>query len=192
MKYLFVLFLILLANNKLVSQIDSIRVYDWNEVSKADPDSILGLSFSKLKLTYLPTELANFKNLKILDLSKNKLTELPDFIGDFSQLELLDISKNALNIFPIEICKLSKIRILIANRNTFDKIPECIGYCLDLERIDLWDTPVMSFPNSIVDLKKLNEIDLQGVKYGPTFQSNFQKKIPRVKVLFDSPCDCME
>jgi hypothetical protein len=50
----------------------------------------------------------------------------------------------------------------------------------------------MSFPNSIVNLKKLNEIDLQGVKYGPTFQSNFQKKIPWAKILFDPPCDCME
>jgi Leucine-rich repeat (LRR) protein len=117
---------------------------------------------------------------------------LPDFIGDFKKLEYLDISKNEFSVFPNEFCRLNNLKFLIANRNTFDKIPECIGFLTELEMIDLWDTPIKDFPVSITHLKKLKKIDLQGVKYGPTFQKQFKESLPWVTIEFDPPCDCME
>ena len=107
-------------------------------------------------------------------------------------MEKLDISKNEFAIFPIEICKLSNLKILIANRNDFDKIPECIEFCSKLEIIDLWDTPIANFPQSFSSLKNLKKLDIQGIKYGPTFQKEFQKKLSWVEIKFDPPCDCME
>jgi Leucine-rich repeat (LRR) protein len=104
----------------------------------------------------------------------------------------LDISKNEFENFPIEICKLSNLKILIANRNYFDKIPECIEFCSELEVVDLWNTPVSSFPEAFFSLKNLKKLDLQGVKYGPNFQKEFQKKLPGVNIKFDPPCDCMD
>lgn len=192
MRTLFVIFLLITNKNFCFSQVDSVKIYHWSELVNVDPDTIYGVSFSKMKLTELPARLEQYKKLRILDLEKNRLTQLPDFVGDLNNLEILNVSKNELSVFPVEICRLSSLKSLILNRNTFDQIPECIGYCAELEMIDLWDTPVMTFPGSLQQLKSLQVIDLQGVKYGPTFQKDFQKKLPGVKVKFDPPCDCME
>lgn len=192
MRKLFVILLLISSEFNCLSQTDSIIEYKWNELISVNPDTIYSISFEKMKLTELPIELADFHNLKYLNLGKNKLSNLPDFISDFTLLEKLDISKNELQIFPIEICKLSNLKVLIANRNFFDKIPECIGYCTNLEFIDLWDTPVGSFPKSFLNLKKLQNLDLQGIKYGPTFQKEFQQSLSWVIIKFDPPCNCME
>lgn len=192
MRTVFAIFLLFTNEFFCFSQEDSIKVYHWTELLQANPDTIYGVSFSKMKLTELPEELGLYKNLRFLDLEKNRLTELPFFVGEFSKLEVLNVSKNDLIIFPVEICKLSSLKKLILNRNSFDQIPECIGYCSKLELIDLWDTPVMNFPSSLQNLKMLQTIDLQGVKYGPTFQRDFRQKLPAVTIKFDPPCDCME
>lgn len=192
MRKLFVLFLLVLFKINCLAQVDSIVEYNYAEVTNANPDTIFSISFERMKLTELPPDLVRFHNLKQLNLSKNRFTDLPEFIGDFINLELLDISKNELENFPVEICKLSNLKILIANRNLFDRIPECIGYCTKLEKIDFWDTPIANFPQSFSSLLNLKTLDLQGIKYGPTFQKNFQKTIPWVAIKFDPPCDCME
>jgi Leucine-rich repeat (LRR) protein len=192
MRKLFGICLLLLYSWIGFSQSDSVKVYNWSELGNADPDTIYGISFSKIKLTEVPEDLAKYRNLKILDLSKNKLTSLPQFIGDLNSLEELNLSKNDFEVFPVEICKLTNLERLIANRNPFDNLPECIEYCSKLEYMDLWETPISSFPNSIVNLKSLKEIDLQGIRYGPTFQKEIKKKIPWVTIKFDPPCDCME
>lgn len=82
MKKLLVLFL--LHVNYIVSFGQRITVYEWSDVIKSNPDTIYGISFSKMKLTSLPDELKRFHHLEFLDISKNKLTLLPDFIGDFA------------------------------------------------------------------------------------------------------------
>jgi Leucine-rich repeat (LRR) protein len=192
MKKLFVVSLTLLLSNALFSQEPGLRIFSWEEAKGASPDTVYAISFSKQKLTTLPDDLARFANLKHLDLGKNKLDALPDFVGTFSKLDYLDLSKNELSVFPVEICRLSSLKVLVINRNTFDQIPECIGYLKDLEELDLWDTPVMNFPTSLTNLKNLKRIDLQGVKYGPTFQKQFRESLPWVKIEFDPPCDCME
>jgi len=192
MKTLFVICILSLVDLIGFSQTDSLTIYNWSDLNKYNPDTIYALSFEKLKLEEVPKDLAKFKNLKYLDLSKNKLNDLPDFIGDLSSLETIDVSRNKLLNFPVEICRLLQLKKIIANRNLFEIIPECIGYCSELEVLDLWNTPINSFPESISNLKKLKELDLQGIQYGPTFQKNFQSKIPWVKIKFDPPCDCME
>lgn len=192
MKLRYAIIFLLCISSKAIAQIDQARVYTWEEAQFANPDTIFKISFSKSKSESLPSELSKFKSLTYLDLSKNKLNELPEFIGDFQKLEFLDISKNDFNIFPVEICRLSKLKILKANRNEFDRLPDCIVYCSELEEIDLWETPIMKFPDDLNKLEKLKKIDLQGIKYGPTFQKQFKERNPKILVLFDPPCDCME
>lgn len=192
MRKLFVLFIYSLISLAFFAQNDSIKVYNWSDLKKYDPDTIYALSFEKLKLEKIPKELEKFKNLKYLDVSKNKLMDLPDFIGNLTNLEYIDISKNKFSIFPLEICQLSKLKVFKSNRNHFESLPECIGFCTELESIDLWDTPVSTFPVSFQNLKNLKELDLQGIKYGTKFQKEFQNQMFWVKIKFDPPCSCMD
>lgn len=192
MKRSFVLLLCLVLNCYAFAQTDSLRMYRLPELEHANPDSVFYISLSREKQTEVPSIIAKFTKLKVLDLSKNKLTELPDFIGNLTDIEVLDLSKNELSVFPNEICRLSNLKTLIINRNAFDQIPECFGYCTKVELIDLWAVPIAHFPQSMDQLTALKVIDIQGVKYGPSFQQALRKRLPWVNIRFDSPCDCME
>jgi Leucine-rich repeat (LRR) protein len=168
------------------------RVYNWEEVQSANPDTIFGISFEKLKLESVPPELARFKQLKSLDFQKNKLKEIPDFISEFPYLEKLNLEKNLMEYFPIQICRMKSLTHLILSRNYFESVPECIGMVTSLVYMDFYDTPIRHLPQSIENLKNLKEIDFSGIKFSPTFQKSWIARLPNVKVIFDAPCDCME
>lgn len=192
MKKRFALFCLLINSFWGFNQEHTLNIYSWEQVKNANPDTIFGVSLSKLKLEKLPEELAKFTKLEYLDVSKNKLKELPAFVGVLSELKVLDISKNEFAVFPVEICKLTHIQQLIANRNTFDQLPSCIQYCSELMSIDLWETPVSTFPESMLLMKNLKSIDLQGVRFGPAFHKDLQAKFPWIEFKLDPPCDCMK
>ncbi len=192
MKKRFALFCLLINSFWGFNQEKTLNIYSWEQVKNANPDTIFGVTLSKLKLEKLPEELAKFTKLEYLDVSKNKLSELPAFVGDLSELKVLDISKNEFAVFPVEICKLTHIQQLIANRNTFDQLPTCIQYCSELMSIDLWETPVSTFPESMLLMKNLKSIDLQGVRFGPAFHKDLQAKFPWIELKLDPPCDCMK
>ncbi len=191
MRRLFVLFSIVTIN-LVLGQDDIIRVYTWEEAQAANPDTIVGITFEKLKLESVPPELERFKNLKILNLQKNKLTEIPDFITEFKQLKTLNLEKNLLEYFPIQVCRMKHITHLILSRNYFENVPECIGELTSLVYLDLYDTPIRILPQSLENLKNLKEIDFSGIKFSPSFQKSWTARLPNVKLIFDAPCDCME
>ena len=194
MKIQFAIIFLLSLNSHLWSQLDSnqVVVYEWEVAKFANPDTIYGISFAKLKLDQLPAELETFKKLRTLNLEKNKLTEIPDFIAEFKELEELNAGKNKLETFPVQICRMTSIKRLILNRNNIETIPDCIQYSSELRYIDLYDCPLKGLPNTLTELKHLEEIDLSGIRFSPVFQESWLKKLPNTKLVFDAPCDCMD
>jgi len=200
MKWTFALIFLLTCSTLLFAQapdlwkteLDAVKVYTWEEVKSADPDTIYGISLAKLKLEELPSELAKFKKLRVLNLHRNKLTKLPDFIGDFQELEDLTVSRNKLELFPLQVCRMPTIKRLALSQNFFENLPDCIGFSKELRYLDLFDTPIRSLPNSLTQLKRLEEIDFSGIRFSPTFQEKWIGLLPNVKLVFDAPCDCME
>ena len=78
------------------SQESEIKVYHWEELPISyNADSIIGLSFSKMKLTSFKVDLAQVRNLKVLDLSKNnnriKVLDAQKSINDLHQ-EIITIT----------------------------------------------------------------------------------------------------
>lgn len=187
----FALIFLLTSSAFAFGQESPVVIYEWEEVQQASPDTIFGLSLSKLKLTELPEEVKKYKYLKELHLQKNKLDRLPDFITDFEYLEVLNLEKNELEIFPLQICRMNALKRLSIGKNYFEQIPECIGNVQTLEYIDLIDTPINKLPESLVTLKNLQEIDFTGIRFSPNFQESWTKLLPNVKLVFDAPCDCM-
>ena len=192
MKTPFVLIFLLACSFPLIAQSDTIKVYTWEEAKSASPDTVYGLTFSRMKLTQLPEELANFKQLRILNVEKNKLEKLPDFIAEFKYLSELNAGRNKLVYFPIIICRMPTIQNLILNRNSFEVVPECIEYARELRYLDLYDTPIRSMPGSLIELKHLEKIDFTGIRFSPQFQEKWIARLPNVELVFDPPCDCMK
>ncbi|MDX2362078.1 MAG: leucine-rich repeat domain-containing protein [Crocinitomicaceae bacterium] len=193
MKAIFVLFFLLISNIFCWSQeTPHVTIYSWEEVMDADPDTILGLSLAKMKLTELPEELARFESLQILNLEKNKLIVLPDFITEFKNLKELNLGKNRFDNFPLPLCRMPSIERLILNRNHFDRFPLCIEGMKALKYLDVYDTPVVKLPSSLENLDHLEEIDFSGIRFSQKFQDSWIARLPEVNLIFDEPCACMD
>jgi hypothetical protein len=81
----------------------------------------LGLYINKL--TVLPDELFNLRNLRSLSLNHNNLSILPKNIKKLTNLHTLDISHNNLTVLPDEIGNLTNLIILNFSNNKLTTIP---------------------------------------------------------------------
>lgn len=172
---------------------ESVATYRWETIANdINPDTVISLDLSKLKLDSVPEALGKFKNLRYLDLGKNKLTDLPAFFSDFQQLEVLILEKNRIEIFPLVICQLKALKHLNFNRNLIARVPECIEYASALEYIDFYDTPIRELPESFARLSNLKKVDFSGIRFSPSFQQKWKTALPNVELIFEEACDCME
>lgn len=194
MKNTLVLFLLLiLCKISFAQSTASIRIYSLDEARKVEnKDLILGLQLRKNKLTELPEEIYQYKNLKVLDISKNRLRSVPMEINQFTQLEELNAGKNRLPICPIVICSISSLKVLKLNDNPIQNLPECIQYLKELEHLDLFQTRIESFPTTLVELHNLKIMDVRGILFGPRFQEHWKLLMPQTFIDFDLPCNCLE
>lgn len=194
MRKIFGIILLLSAPLSVFSQLpDSVVTYHWEELPEQfDPDTIISLSLSKMKLDSLPAKLSEFKNLQHLDLGKNKLTSLPPYIVEFKSLKTLNLEKNRFEIFPLVICQLVNLESLILNRNTIERVPDCIEFASNLVYIDFYDNPIRHLPESFERLKNLKKVDFSGIRFAPSFQERWIRRMPNTEFVFEVPCDCME
>jgi len=190
MKQLFALIFLCLSFHNF-AQLNHGKVYLWNEVKNANPDTIQAVSFEKLKLDSLPKELWNFTRLTYLNLEKNQLTFLPDELKLLNQLTELNISKNKFTFLPLIICQLPNLRKLNASRNRIESIPNQIENCSHLTFLDLYDNAVEDFGLGIFNLPELKTLNIEGVMYGTNFADDLKRKLPNVRVLLDPPCKCL-
>jgi Leucine-rich repeat (LRR) protein len=193
MKYRLALFSVLFLSNLLFAQATvSYKIYSLDEARKVDKDSVFGLQVRKKKLTEIPQEIFQYKNLRYLDVSKNKLKSISMEINQFIHLEEFNAGKNRLTICPIVICSIPTLKVLKLNDNPISNIPECIQYLTDLTVLDLFQTRIESFPVTMVELKNLKIVDVRGILYGPKFQEHWKLLMPQTFIDFDLPCNCLE
>lgn len=170
---------------------DSLKIYRWEQVQKASPDTIFAIDASKLKWEQIPEKLYSFKNLRYLNLTKNKLTTLPLEMGVFKSLKTLDATKNNIES-ALVICQMPKLQRLHLARNKITSLPACTGFLTDLKVLDIWDNPLNHLPQELKNLKKLEAVDMRSIMLGPAFQRDWQESMPQVKWYFDPPCHCVE
>jgi hypothetical protein len=76
------------------------------------------LHLAKNKLTSIPPEFGQLRNLRWIYLQQNQLTSIPHEMGQLLNLEHLYLSSNQLTPIPSEIGQLQKLRALDISRNT--------------------------------------------------------------------------
>ena len=166
------------------------KVYTSMAMALQNPDSVFILNLSKKKLSELPQEIKQLKNLQKLDISKNKLKELPAFIGSLAGLIELDASANNLEKIPAEIGYLKNLKRLNLNRNVIDSLPVEIGQLSNLEYLEMWDNELEYVPDAIKNLRNLKVLELRGILFEKEEQNNIQNLLPDTKIYFSPPCNC--
>ena len=97
-----------------VDSVEELRRYA-NDPDLARLVTEVNLRFKRL--TTLPKEIGNLKNLKWLDLKGNKLTTIPKEIGNLKNLKSLGLIENELTTLPPEIGNLKNLKDLWLDSN---------------------------------------------------------------------------
>ena len=195
-KFLISISLIVLTFNAKAQLLDSIALdsvptFTLQKALKQDPLSVYKLSLKKMKLTEIPAEVLEFKNLQVLDIRGNKFKLFPKKITTFKYLQELDISVNKIEIVTKELGELIHLKKFIANSNRIVSIPPEIKYLKKLKLLDLWGNDIGALPYEIHELETtLEEIDMRVILMSNAEHKKIKSLLPNTKIRFSKSCSC--
>ncbi|KAK7095159.1 E3 ubiquitin-protein ligase LRSAM1-like [Littorina saxatilis] len=108
---------------------------------------VLDLHGNELKT--LPDNIGCLERLQILNLEGNKLKKLPDSIGNFRNLQTLNVKSNRLKELPESICDLQMLRLLDVSDNEITELPRRLACVRTLETI-LLDAENFKYPRNSI------------------------------------------
>jgi Leucine-rich repeat (LRR) protein len=123
------------------------------------------LQLRSCRLSSLPAEIGQLKNLRSLDLTGNRrLSSLPAEIGQLKNLQSINLSYNRrLSSLPAEIGQLKNLQSLDISGSSLSKLPPEVGQLKNLRSLDLsYNRELSSLPVEIGQLKNLQSLDLSG------------------------------
>lgn len=171
--------------------LDTVPTYTLTRALKQDPLKVYKLNLKKLKLSEIPEEVYQFKNLNVLDISKNKLKTFPVRIGEFEYLQELNISGNKIEIVTKELGNLVHLKEFSANQNGIVSIPPEIKNLKKLKYMDLWGNDLGSLPIEIKELRNtLLEIDMRVILMSKREHEKIKSLLPNTKIKFSKSCNC--
>lgn len=166
-------------------------IYTLAEARHISPEQVFRLDLKKAKLTELPKEIYQFKNLRYLDVSHNNLTEIPLKLSTLTQLEYLDFSSNTITTVSDDIKQFTALKILLLNHNEIVTLPAAIGALTNLTELHLWGTLIVNFPSSFILLKDtLKTIDLRFVPMTRIEHKKWKKALPFTNIAYSLKCNC--
>lgn len=125
---------------------------DTNRLSELPPQigqfkNLVGLGLFKNQLETLPTQIGELTNLTGLGLVDNSLKTLPDEISALTQLVDLDLADNDLSSLPGSMSALTGLKRLILNNNRFRVMPEVLQGMDGLEGFTIIDNGINTLPD---------------------------------------------
>lgn len=122
--------------------------------------SSLIMQAPKLKNKELPVDLAEFDQLKTVEITNAKLTALPAFVSNWTALETASFTRNQLKELPREVAGWTGLKALHVGANKFTEFPAVIEKLPLLEELDLSNNKLTHLPESIQTLKHLKKLNL--------------------------------
>lgn len=107
------------------------------------------------RLSVIPKEFWNLKNLKSIDLGGNLLFNLPKEIANFNFLKTLYAINSKIIKIPQEIGQLQFLEELNLHSNNIESIPPEIGNLKNLKFLNLANNLLTDFPPEILQLSSL-------------------------------------
>ena len=112
-------------------------------------------------MTFLPSDIGNLSELRVLVCSGNIIDSLPAEIGNLTSLQKLDCSSNRITMLPATIGNLVNLTTLDLRHNRIALLPPEIGKCAELELLQLWGNNLTELDEAVVKLPSLKELYLK-------------------------------
>ncbi len=146
---------------RLVTQLN-MKEYEsfCKECVETEQGRIVILDLSEKKLTSFPSDLSDFRFLKVLNLRSNRITTLPSKIQYLKDLERLDLGENQLESINQSLGTLSNLKNLDLSANKLESFPSWTQEMPSLTNLDLSKNRLTTILNSIGLLKNLIVLDL--------------------------------
>jgi len=106
-------------------------------------NSVCSLNLGLQNLTYIPSEVFELKNLRILRLDNNQISVIPPEIKNLNQLTHLYLYNNKLTRLPPEITELKQLQHIDLGKNQFTRFPEQLDSLKKLRFISLEYNPLV-------------------------------------------------
>jgi internalin A len=142
------------VEDQAVSAIVTVRLEDAERTGKC--------ILSRLGLTTLPPEIAQFSSLQTLRLDGNQLTTLPPEIGQLTSLQDLRLDGNRLTALPPEIGQLTRLQTLRLDGNQLTTLPPEFGQLAGLQDVRLSSNQLTALRSEVGRLAGLQGLRLDG------------------------------
>lgn len=134
-----------------------------SKIRIAIEDDLDEIDFSYSKISILPIEIREAKQIRYLNLTGNDLTSLPESIGELENLEELIVRKNQLTELPKSLVNLKELIGIYASENNIKEFPTIINKIPSLTEIELSHNKITEIPKNL-KLPLLNFLALDGNK----------------------------
>ncbi|KAF2402630.1 hypothetical protein EJ06DRAFT_348549 [Trichodelitschia bisporula] len=168
---------ICLASRLTMLDVSNNRLEQLEHAQLHKLQSLISLRLSNNKLTYLPKNISQFKQLRSLNVSSNNLSEFPDYMCDMDTLVDLDISFNSISQLP-QIGRLKSLERLWATNNKLSgPFPPSACYLENLREVDVRHNAIDNI-DVLADLPRLEYLMV-----GHNSISSFVGTFPTIRVL---------
>lgn len=99
-------------------------------------------------------------DLTELWLCNNRISVVPSQVGDLKNLKILSLTNNLVESLPPEVCLMESLKYLHLRRNRLTSLPNLLGRLKQLLEINLSDNKFTSFPEVLTSLPQLTLLDL--------------------------------
>lgn len=125
-----------------------------------DLKNLIELCLSGNNIQMLPETLSKLKKLETLKVNTNLLTKLYSEIGQNVNLIILQVGVNKLKRLPATLGLLKNLRVLEAQNNKIKIIPPTVKYLVNLQKVNFSCNHLVDVPQSFGELKNLKHLDL--------------------------------
>jgi len=138
---------------------NNFKVFPARELSRLPKLDTVKMWYANV--SYIPKEIGDIKNLRVLNLENNSISKIPVQITRLQNLSVLELASNRLTTAGIKYIYQNKnLTKLDLYRNHIKNVPAAIGNLDKLTELSLCENPLSNIPRTISKLKKLQKVQL--------------------------------
>jgi|GEM_PF-756146 hypothetical protein len=155
---------------------------ELNDISNTNISNTT-LNLDNQKLRTLPSQLPAF--LENLSLSGNRFRDFPSELANFKNLKVINLANNSISDVKFDFGSLQQLKWLNLSNNKIKTLDETISKAQNLEYIDLSNNKLKALPVGISNLKNLKVLNLRNNKLPFSAIKNLLQAMPKTNIIHD-------